>query len=301
MEFLTTLCDVLDTAGFEVMSDGQWSAACDSDFSFVMPVEVDWAKLDGELLPHLLDAREGLRSRTATAFQGRILVFHRGVSQAIADHLHLQSKIDLLLSWLIVGPSRRAWSALKRIVGLPSAGAGAGAGAGGDKDSGAPNGGSRKFGGGAPGGAGALAVRRTLTDALPTLGSLLKSMHKHVRLLEPTFKEVVVVYRDATTAPAPAPAGAVAGAPAPAPAVLGAESPYPSPIHIRRFVDIPMADAELVFPHTKVQAAAQDLVTVAVMVVVYFATCFRPFVACDVRDGKKQNANEKIFMWSGIA
>ena len=130
-------------------------------------------------------------------------------------------------------------------------------------------------------------MRRTLTDALPTLGSLLKSMHKHVRLLEPTFKEVVVVYRDATTAPPPAPAGAVAGAPAPAPAVLGAESPYPSPIHIRRFVDIPMADAELVFPHTKVQAAAQDLVTVAGMVVVAMG-CAWPILTSSQSGGIKK-------------
>ncbi len=81
----------------------------------------------------------------------------------------------------------------------------------------------------------------------PTAKSLLLGMAQTVELTEPRFKEVVVLYRTKADPPredawnkCPHPPGAAARA--------AATSEKPRNIQIKRFVDIPLGDAEMIMP-----------------------------------------------------
>eukprot|EP00937_MAST-01D_sp_MAST-1D-sp2_P003809 g3809.t1 len=298
--FLTTLAGVIQSAGFRMMSNAEWGAATSADFSFVMPVEVEWGRLDQHMLPRFLASLSNTAAEEAAFFSDRILVFHRGVAQAEMRDRAIAAKIDLLLARAVVAPVARVWRAAARalpalralhetcgggalhatelawtkIEQAARAGAGAAvpwgrAGAPAALPAVAPGrparrrsslqGGmavARNTSRGPP-------VRQTLEDECPSIGALLGALPRRVHLLEPCFKEVVVLYRDAHTAPrAGAGAGAGAG---------GAGPPAPGPICVRRFLSVPMADAELVFPHTQVYAPTQQVVTLVVTTLVALA------------------------------
>jgi len=100
---------------------------------------------------------------------------------------------------------------------------------------------------------GHLRKRVTLADALPTIPSVLRNFHRKVELVEPTLKNVVVLYghsvlgeREATNDPS--------------------VSEHPNSIRIKVFHDIPLADLELVFAFKTVTLQYLDLVASLVTV-----------------------------------
>jgi hypothetical protein len=289
----------------------------EADFSFANAhIDVRWERFDDRLLARFLRATPTL-ARDAARFSDRVLIFHRGVGHARLEGTFLREKLDLLMQWVLVDPAMRlalaAWTwfmgtydrrkRVRRRKAVASEGGpaidGNGVAAVDGGGGGAVSGKEEHSGGGGPGpGPGdpqsRVARRCTMRQALPTVRDVVRSLFKTTVICEPTFKEVVIVYRDghpaaedaaatATAATAAAAAAAAEGgggggtsssdcdfgaAAAAAAATCSSSSSSsartPHSISLKHFVDVPMADAELLFPHTAVHAPVAHQVQVGV-------------------------------------
>jgi len=248
VQFVTQFCQMMATAEYTLLSASEWDVAMEEDFMFRLPMTIDWEKggYDVSLLKAFLKKNPELKVGLPT-FSERVLLFKRGVTTSTHADLFIAEKIDLLLEYALKRPVGKV---LRKAFGL---------GFGSSSSKGEES----AFAAGGPGRSGgkrkvSKIERKTLRRLMPTIASVLKNVHKKLELSEPTFKEVILLYREDKIDAAEAqflnvPSGA-------------------GPLRLKSFQNVPMADLEMVFPGVKICAKFIDYLTNGItMVLVLFS------------------------------
>uniref|UniRef100_A0A7S0RVW3 Uncharacterized protein n=1 Tax=Chlamydomonas leiostraca TaxID=1034604 RepID=A0A7S0RVW3_9CHLO len=111
--------------------------------------------------------------------------------------------------------------------------------------------------------------RRSLRRLMPNTWAIIKALPRTLKLQEPQFKEVVVVYRTSGT-------GRTSGRKSKVPARARSTTERLRDIlrrrniHVKCFHDIPMADIEVIFPDKKVYLKTVSLINMVVQAVMAF-------------------------------
>eukprot|EP00891_Asterochloris_glomerata_P004101 jgi/Astpho2/4101/Aster-01245 len=211
-----------------------------------MPVEVQWSIFDGSLLRRYWSQHAAQRSRAAD-ITDKILVFHRGVKTVRAQGSYIMDKIDLLTGYLI-------WNPLSELLGKVM---GAQAQSQAEKLSPMTNANetrpqevqlttqNTRARRGSLEHANAKVVQRvTLQAIMPDAASVIKNLFRTLTIQEPTFKDVVILYRRK-----PDTGG---GSDEKDPKAEFNQDLARRNLVIKHFADIPMADAEMIFPDKRV-------------------------------------------------
>jgi hypothetical protein len=247
VDFVGDFCSLMADANFSLLTQKEWELAKAEDFMFTLPCEIAWDKFDKDLLGTFLKQNPAL-SQGLTQFADSALLFKRGNGVAHAKGMFISEKIEMLMEMCIMEPVLSLVGKPKVVFAAPDDGRGKRGGGGGGGGGGAAGGSAAGAGAGAGAGATKTAAaggakveeerldttiieRRTLRRLMPTPLSVLKNLFTTLELQEPTFKEVVIMYRMAQPM-----AERKAG-----PGGAG-------PLILKSFNDIPMADLEMIFP-----------------------------------------------------
>jgi len=229
--FLGRFVEMLGRANFIPLTQQDLDVANAEDYLFSLPVEVDWERYDTRLMDAYFQDNECLAGGSEPSeFSRHALVFRRGIGVDRTEGLLFFQKLDLLVSRILVGLLRLPGRLLGRGSGETEEGTVIEAEPGEPPES----------------------VFQARTIERVTLhpedvGPL--SLFRTTRLQEPTFGQLVLVFR-----------------------LLPDESDESNrttdrAIHIKTFVDIPMADLEVVFPEKRLSMKPVDLVKLAMSTV----------------------------------
>ncbi len=219
MRFLERFVHVLERANFVPLVAKDLEVAQAESFAFNLPVEIDWRRIDEELLPRFLARHPPVLPADLPEFARHVLVFRRGTGIERLEGRLILHKVDAVLT--------RSFERLAAMFGRRRADAA--------QASAAPP----------PRAVERIGVRQMEISA--------RSFFGRVRLQEPTFAQLVLVYRPIIDDRECRPPGA--------PARPGEGCPHP--IVIKLFRDIPMADLEVVFPEKRLSMKAVDLIKLA--------------------------------------
>lgn len=249
---------LMNKAHFKLLKKEEWENAISEEFTFTMPVDINWEAFDNRLLTaYWGSSPENMRVRERLAeFADRILVFHRGVGVATQRDYFFNEKVDLLLDYLVATPFTKLVKALMRLVKPKKQ----------KKDAASDEAAPKRF-------ARSESVhknrkvieRRTLRHVMPTTGSVLAKLVKKIDIQEPTFKDVVILYRKAVPRPKAKKDANVVKTISNTEKlrnVLARRN-----IVVKSFGEIPMADIELIFPDKKIYIKTQDTISLLVTVV----------------------------------
>lgn len=265
VDFVGDFCSLLADANFSLLTQKEWELAKAEDFMFTLPCEIAWNKFDKNLLGTFLKQNPAL-SQGLTQFADSALLFKRGNGMAKAKGMFISEKIEMLMEMCIMEPVLSLVGKPKVVFAAPDGGSKQGAGvaaeykgAGAGTDAGAGAGAAsaganaatnakqaRRAGGpkaeALPDTTTTFIERRTLRRLMPTPLSVLKNLFSTMELQEPTFKEVVLMYRMAKPMEdhKAGPGGA-------------------GPLILKSFHDIPMADLEMIFPEVIITVKFKDM------------------------------------------
>ncbi len=233
--FLDRFVETISRANFIPLTQQDLDVANAEDYLFSLPVEVDWDRYDTRLMDGYFQDTDYLDgSREPPKFARHALVFRRGIGIDRAEGLLFFQKLDLLVSRVLVGLLRLPGRLLGRVESdaLDETGC-AGRAAGESSES-------------------LFATKTIERVTLHPEDVGLLSLFRRTKLQEPTFGQLVLVFRLR-----PEEAGESDG-------TVGAVE---RAIHIKTFVDIPMADLEVVFPEKRLSMKPVDLIKVALTAV----------------------------------
>lgn len=275
--FLVNFVHMMDKANFRLLTQEDIDLAEAEDYLFNLPVEIDWDALDTQLLGRYLEQHGYVENGSAPRFANRILMFCRGVGVDQAHGFHLLPKIDLLitrlLEWFIA--RIKGLFGRKQSANTPDAAHDAAPDPAPQTEADSADDQSRncihedRY-----------IERVTLRNSNIGLGSLLR----RTRLQEPTFKELIILFRFASPTPKPKRKGKTKKNEN----ATETEAERDLAIHIKAFREIPMADLEVVFPEKRISMKPVDLIKlivtgsiglVMVTVKFLFAAALNPVVA----------------------
>jgi len=249
VDFVGEFCTLMADAEFTLLTQKEWELASAENFMFQLPVNINWSNHDESLLKMFLSKNPSLASGLPQ-FSQRALVFKRGTGIAKAKGLFILQKIEMLLDMLIKEPFMKLIGRSQPVFVSPAS-------AGSKKvfdDSGHAE--DRNV---------TVIERRTLRRLMPTILTVFMNLFRALELQEPTFKEVVLLYRMAKP--------------------VGDQSPGPSgcgPLIIKSYREIPMADLEMIFPEKTVSVKTQEIITNGITIVVAIGTLFWAFVTGEI-------------------
>ncbi|GIL91758.1 hypothetical protein Vretimale_14893 [Volvox reticuliferus] len=246
-KLIADFMQLMAAARFHILTTREWELAKSDKFMFSLPVEVNWSYYDDKLLRTFWASNAERRELRAVLpdMADRVLVFHRGITVAQASGLYTEEKVDLLVEYLITKPLLKLWNWLRK-RNTP-----AGTGPMGNLTESRHQ--ARK-----------VVERRTLRLLMPSAWAVIKNFHKKLKLQEPAFKEVVVLYRAANASrhkkhTLPAIQRPVEQRQR---EILAGRN-----IHIKCFHDIPMADMDVIFAEKKVYLKMLTIIQMVVTVV----------------------------------
>jgi hypothetical protein len=236
--FLGRFVETISRANFIPLTQQDLDVANAEDYLFSLPVEVDWDRYDTRLMDGYFQDNDYLDgSREPPEFARHALVFRRGIGIDRTEGLLFFQKLDLLVSRILVGllrlPGRLLGRGRVESDALDETGC-AGRAAGESSES-------------------LFATKTIERVTLHPEDVGLLSLFRRTKLQEPTFGQLVLVFRlrpDEETGESDGMVGGVERA-----------------IHIKTFVDIPMADLEVVFPEKRLSMKPVDLIKVAMTAV----------------------------------
>ncbi|KAK9809543.1 hypothetical protein WJX73_000179 [Symbiochloris irregularis] len=284
--FMEDLVDLLEASHFKLLSADDWNTAQAEEFTFTMPVEVNWANMDTHLMNRFWDTRPPEEKENIADMSDRVLVYHRGITSMKARGKFINDKIDLLVSYLIVHPFLRLYDRLpdkvKDVVPKMSV----------DVEEHVQDQGLPEFHNRTPsasqhgvyGPHGSLPSqhsmakevnRITLKSLMPNAGAVFSKLFSTLEIEEPGFKNVVVLYRRV-----------IPDDPTP----KNEKSPVKEydarlakrNIHVKRFDDIPMADTEMIFPDKRVYVKPIVLIQLLVTIILGFVAAFTTFLSMEL-------------------
>jgi hypothetical protein len=290
LQFVEDFCSMMDAAHYRLLTQDEWDTALAEEFTFNMPVEVNWDVLDKSLLSRYWASHTQQRARLADV-SDRILIFHRGVNTVHAKDMYIMDKIDLLIGYLVVNPIAKL---LKR---LGASGAEATAEKYSPMTSGNTTDQQVDLTGAAPSGmaagsAGTYKQRRaslahanaqvveriTLQRLMPDAAHVFQHLGATLQLQEPSFQDLVILYRRKVDTMPPGDGKN--------PDIDIDQRLRRRNINIKAFKDIPMADTEMIFPEKRVYIKPFVLInifiTIAVAVVTVMATFLQEKISLSV-------------------
>eukprot|EP00198_Chlamydomonas_reinhardtii_P011487 XP_001700824.1 predicted protein [Chlamydomonas reinhardtii] len=239
-DFMQLMC----AARFHIMTTAEWELAKADKFMFSLPVEVNWDYYDDRMLKSFWAStpeRQELRARLPD-MADRVLVFHRGITET---GMYTNEKIDLLIDYLFTKPILKLWRRIRGIkpdlVGPRTLNLTESTHA------------ARK-----------VVERKTLRLHMPTAWAVIKNFHKKLKLQEPAFKEVVVLYRASVDHKKKAHKLPAIQRPVDQ---RQREILQRRNIHMKCFHDIPMADIDVIFADKKVYLKMLTIIQMVVTVV----------------------------------
>jgi len=255
IDFVGEFCSLMADAEYTLLTQKEWELASAEDFMFTLPVHINWAVHDESLLKLFLSKNPMLASGLPQ-FSEKALVFKRGTGMATAKGLFINEKIELLLEMLVREPLMKLMGIAKPVFVNASS-----------KDS------KKSFGQGKQvEDRNAMVVQRlTLRRLMPNILTLLRKLFSTLEIQEPTFKEVVLLYRMAKPRE-----GNPAG-----PSGSG-------PLILKSFNDIPMADLEMIFPEKTVSVKFREIIQNGIAIVVAIGTLMWAFVTGEIWTSKVQ-------------
>lgn len=202
----------------------EWQIATAEDFELTSPVTVNWDYMDPKMLSKFWTSnadRAQLRRTVPEEMADRILLFHRGIGSQRMSGLLVNQKLDLLMEYTVFWlfdlikeklPKKKGQANKTRIADVPTditsvgepSSSGATANSNGSARASALPRLSKQQSTVEISGAQYIASthkyakqveRRTLRRLCPNLVTLLKVIFSSLELEEPTFKDLVVVYR----------------------------------------------------------------------------------------------------------
>eukprot|EP00742_Colponemidia_sp_Colp-10_P015759 GILJ01018009.1.p1 GENE.GILJ01018009.1~~GILJ01018009.1.p1 ORF type:complete len:764 (+),score=139.32 GILJ01018009.1:403-2694(+) len=292
-DFLQQFIRVLHEADFHVLSRSEWDYAKADDFNFTLPVSIRWEELDRDLFSKYLAVHKDFRA-SAAPFSDRVMIFKRGVGIAKKRGMFFSQKLDLLAEYALYKPLASFWNQHKdklpafittafpndKVMTMETA-----------EDS-------------------IFLERRTLRAQLPNLRSVLDSFSKQMEISEPTFKHVVVMYREllpvnialaggstvskaveAVTSEEPV---QVAEPTAPGKPTLEPIRPpaRSRQINIKSFWNVPMADLEMVLPEKKINIKLVHIVQLFAT----FMLGLYAFLSSFSSDEKGNSSSSRVFL-----
>eukprot|EP01090_Pellita_catalonica_P004905 TRINITY_DN14715_c0_g1_i1.p1 TRINITY_DN14715_c0_g1~~TRINITY_DN14715_c0_g1_i1.p1 ORF type:complete len:441 (+),score=65.07 TRINITY_DN14715_c0_g1_i1:296-1618(+) len=224
-DFLDLIRKLLLKSNFSPLSDEAFKFALQEDYLNTLPIDIIWDGLDAGLFQSYrelnADKEQSLTMDMAASFNDKIWIFSRGVGLDRTTDLFLYQKLDLLIIRML--DSVLQLFTKKSAVNTDS-------GQKKRKVSSTPQN---------------LIKRVTLFKSISFREQGLTCLLQNSTLQEPTFQEVVIIYRRTAR-----------------PSVdLTDESLSinPKAIYVKTFTDIPMADLELIFPEKKVKLRPLDM------------------------------------------
>lgn len=239
--FLNDFVALLKAAHYRLLTQAEWDMAVAEEFQLTMPVSVNWKYKDDAMLARYWEAHRDERVGLAE-MSDRVLVFHRGVGVAKMTGLFLSEKVDLIVEYGFTNPLARFWNWILRAQQIAS---NTETREYLDENEDWATHKNRK-----------IVQRRTLDRVLPNLLSVLKNFHKSVEIQEPTFRDMIILYRKADHQPKDAKSSRQS-------AGLAMRN-----IFIKSFSDVPMADVELIFPEKTIFIKSVTKIQLTVMVFV---------------------------------
>ena len=235
--FLGRFVEMISKANFIPLTQQDLEVATAEDYLFSLPVEVDWDRYDTRLMDaYFQDNAYADGSSQPPEFARHAMVFRRGIGIDRTEGLLFFQKLDLLISRILVGLMRLPG----RLFGRGGSDTEADEAA--EADGGEPS--ESMFE--------AKTIERITLhpeDVSPL------SLFRRTKLQEPTYGQLVLVFRlkpDESD-------------------VSGDSGQFGKlidrTIHIKTFVDIPMADLEVVFPEKRLSMKPVDQIKVAITAV----------------------------------
>ena len=240
--FLGNFIELMNKANFCPLTQKDIDVADSEEYLFNLPIQIDWDKFDDRMLSRYFSQQTGISSKDVPDFFDRILVYRRGVDIDRFEGFLTLQKLDTLVSrvlinslGLILAFNQKIRAGWKILTGQPAEPVSM---ANSDSKNGidaSDNGHSSHM----------HAKRLVNRISLKHVGVSFISLFQRTAIQEPTFAQVVILYR-----------------------TLVADEETTSAIQIKAFRDIPMADLEVVFPEKRISMKPLDLVKLAVTGVV---------------------------------
>lgn len=252
VDFVGEFCALMADAEFTLLTQQEWELASMEDFLFTLPVHVDWASHDESLLKTFLSKNPSLASGLPQ-FSQKALVFKRGYGIAKAKGLFIMEKIEMLLSMLVKEPFLKLIGQSKPVFVNVRASKQK------TTESSEPERNVTSF------------ERLTLRRLMPNIFVLLRKLFSTLEIQEPTFKEVVLLYRMAQ--PRPNEPSGPSGA---------------GPLIIKSFTNIPMADLEMIFPDKTMSVKLSEMIQNGIAIVLAIGTLIWALIKGEVWTQKMQ-------------
>jgi hypothetical protein len=236
--FLANFRKLMEKANFRLLSQSDIDVAEAEEYLFSLPVQVDWDKLDREMLGRFLEKQPAaIDSTPPPRFAERILIFHRGVGVDKTSGFLILQKVDFLVSrlleWITKPFARRATrESASQNESQPDTNVEAIPAAAKIQDN------------------CVFEDRYVERINLRSTGVSFRSLFNRTLMQEPTFKELVILFRFAAS-----------------PATEAEETPPEEhgKVFVKAFRDIPMADLEVVFPAKRISMELVDRIKLIVI------------------------------------
>eukprot|EP01125_Pyxidicula_operculata_P008910 TRINITY_DN2948_c0_g1_i3.p1 TRINITY_DN2948_c0_g1~~TRINITY_DN2948_c0_g1_i3.p1 ORF type:complete len:458 (-),score=69.28 TRINITY_DN2948_c0_g1_i3:49-1422(-) len=194
--FLNDLLDIIRESNFVVVSKEEWEWGLQDSFTFTLPFKMSWDGFDSEIFAKFVGKRKEFKN--AIEFSDKIMIFRRGIVTTSMEDYFFFEKVDLLIdSFLSVFPTNKSSQEELQLEFV-------------DTTNGQP------------------VIRKTLKNVLPNAASVFSRFFKKIKIEEPAFREVVVVYVPKAKE----------------------ESKKRTKIEMKSFLNVPVADIEMVLPHS---------------------------------------------------
>lgn len=256
--FLSDFWDLMDFAHYSALSEADWLAVKQERLMLDMPLTINWDHMDARLLQRFFKRRPQ-RMENLYRHKERCLLFHRGVGVVRKKDLFIMEKVDLLVKYLVAWPAKQVF--YKIAPRLPKSLRDK-AEAMKEKDyekSLNPNSArtmdevEEREEAAAHRAANSI-TRVSLRVLLPTWRDILRKLFTPLEIVEPTYKDIITLYRKKVAAPSEKELKAT-------PAKAEAFRRDQRGIVVKRFDEVPVADVEIVFPDKSVGLKLIDLLT----------------------------------------
>ncbi len=258
--FLCNFRLLMEKGNFRPLTERDVEVAEAEDYLFNLPVQTDWSKLDQRMLGQFYARHGYCQEGEPPHYAERIMIFRRGVGIDQTVGFLVLQKIDVVVSNVLMG----AWGACRAVAGAVSSlfgrrgdrsqPAAEAAGAAVDDAPSPPAPSDEALGrdetfapSASAAGATTASTSHRFADryveriTLRSRGVSPLSLFQRTAIQEPTFEELVILFRFAT------------------PATVNEATDKDWSIHIKTFRDIPMADLEVVFPEKHISMKPLDL------------------------------------------
>eukprot|EP00892_Ulva_mutabilis_P010153 jgi/Ulvmu1/750/UM010_0124.1 len=256
--FLADFWELMDYAHYTALSEADWLAIKQERLMLDMPLTINWDHMDTRLLERFFKRRPQ-RLQSLYRHHERCLLFHRGVGVIRKKDLFIMEKVDLLVKYLVAWPAKQVF--YKIAPHLPKSFRDK-AEAMKQKDHEKtvdPNSVTTREEAeehaeeAAHKNANAI-QRVSLRLLLPTWRDVLRNIATPLEIVEPTYKDIITLYRKKIKAPTEKELKADPGK-------AEAFRRDQRGIVVKRFDEVPVADVEIVFPDKSVGLKLIDLLT----------------------------------------